>query len=103
MNTGASAEVGSTQGGADLGKSQESQHKIGACFKIVKLALTGVAQWVGRCPANQKVADSTPSQGMCLGCGPGPQLGACERQHIDVSLTHGSFLLPLVSHLSRNK
>ena len=28
-----------------------------------------------------------PSQGTCLGCGPGPQLGARESQpHIDVSL-----------------
>ena len=69
MNTGASAEVGSTQGGADLGKSQESQHKIGACFKIVKLALTGVAQWVGRCPANQKVTSWILSHSPCLGFG----------------------------------
>ena len=29
-------------------------------------------------PANHKVAGSTASQGTCLGCGPGPQLGACK-------------------------
>ena len=37
---------------------------------------------------NQRVAGSIPSQGICLGCEPGPQQGACERQpHIDVSLS----------------
>ena len=36
---------------------------------------------------NQRVAGSIPSQGTCLGCGPGPQWGPCERQpHIDISL-----------------
>ena len=41
--------------------------------ELVAVALAGVAQWVGRCPANQKVASSIPSQDTCLGCGPGPQ------------------------------
>ena len=37
--------------------------------------------------ANQRVTGSIPSQGTCLGCGPGPQWGPRERQpHIDVSL-----------------
>ena len=36
-------------------------------------ALAGVAQWIEHSPANQRVAGSIPSQGMCLGCGPGPQ------------------------------
>ena len=41
----------------------------------------------------QRVAGSIPSQGTCLGCGPGPQLGVQERQpYIDVSL---SLSLPL--------
>ena len=35
----------------------------------------------------QKVTSSIPSQGTCLSCGPGPQLGACERQLINVSLS----------------
>ena len=36
-------------------------------------ALAGVAQWIEHQPANQRVAHSIPSQGTCLGCGPGPQ------------------------------
>ena len=32
------------------------------------------------------LADSIPSQDTCLGCRPGPQLGACERQPINISL-----------------
>ena len=58
-------------------------------IKQIKLltALAGVAQWIEFQPANQRVAGSIPSQGTCLGCGPGPQLGACEREpHADVSL-----------------
>ena len=58
--------------------------------KYLFLALTGVAQWVDH-PANQKVAGSIPSQGTCLGCGPGPQLGVHERQLIDVSFAHQYF------------
>ena len=38
-------------------------------------ALAGAAQWIERQPANQSVAGSTPTQGSCLGCGPGPQWG----------------------------
>ena len=56
-----------------------------------RLALAGVAQWVGHWPASQKVASSIPSQRTCLGCRPGPQLGVCERRLIDVSLTHQCF------------
>ena len=55
--------------------------------KNFALALAGVTQWTERRPANQRCAGSIPSQGTCLGCRPGPQLGVCERQpHIDVSL-----------------
>ena len=35
-------------------------------------ALAGLAQWVECQTANQKIAGSIPSQGTCLGCGPGP-------------------------------
>ena len=42
-------------------------------------------------PANRKVAGSIPSQGTCLGCWPGSQLGVCEMQPIDVSLAHQYF------------
>ena len=38
-----------------------------------KLALAGVAHWIEHWPADQRVAASIPSQGTCLGRGPGPQ------------------------------
>ena len=51
------------------------------------MALAGVAQWIERWPANQRVTSLIPSQGTSLGCGPGPQWGVHERQpHIDASL-----------------
>ena len=51
------------------------------------IALAGVAQWIECWPVKGKVAGSIPSQGPCLGCGPGPPQGAHKRQpHIDVSL-----------------
>ena len=50
-------------------------------------ALAGVAQWIEHQPANREVAGLIHGQGICLGCGPGPEQGMCERQpHIDVSL-----------------
>ena len=39
----------------------------------VGITLAGVAQWIERQPVNQRVAGLIPSQGTCLGCGPGPQ------------------------------
>ena len=59
-------------------------------FRIQKPtnALAGVAQWIEHQPVNQRVTGSIPSQGTCLGCGPGLRYGACERQpHSDVSLS----------------
>ena len=50
------------------------------------LALTGVAEWIGRWPANQKVAGLIPGQDACLDCGSGPGLRECERQPLNVSL-----------------
>ena len=58
-------------------------------------ALDGVAQWIEQQPADQKDACLIPSQGMCLACTPGPQLGVWERQMIDVSLP--LFLSPFPS------
>ena len=52
-------------------------------------ALAGVPWWIECWPANQRVTGSIPSQGTCLSCGPGPLLGACERQ------PHIAFSLPL--------
>ena len=40
-----------------------------------QMAMTGMAQWVGRRPTNQSVASSVPDQGTSLGCRPGPRLG----------------------------
>ena len=60
----------------------------------LNLALTGVVQWAGHCPINEKVSGSISGQGIGLGCGPGPQSGACERQLSDVSLAHQCFSFP---------
>ena len=57
--------------------------------------LAGVAQRVEHQTAKQRVAGSIPSQGTGLGCGSDPQLGACERQMINVSPL--LFLLPFPS------
>ena len=54
-------------------------------------ALAGVAQWTGNQPANWGVTSSIPSQGTSLGCGPGPHLGTCKKQPINVSLVHYFF------------
>ena len=52
-----------------------------------RTALAGIAQWIEGWPEHQRVTGLIPSLGICLGCGPGPQGGALERQpHIDVSL-----------------
>ena len=60
------------------------------CSSLNKVlpALDGVAQWIDHQPENQRLAGSIPSQGTCLGCGPDSLLGACEKQLVDVSLTH---------------
>ena len=55
--------------------------------KVQHRTLAGVAQWTEHRHVNQRVAGSMPSQGTCLGCGPGPQQGTCKRQpRTDVSL-----------------
>ena len=60
---------------------------LNSFFKNLLLALAGVAQWIEHQPANQRVIGSIPTQGTCLGCGLGPQVGVHETQpHIDVSL-----------------
>ena len=41
-------------------------------------APAGVVRWTECQPANQRVTGSIPSQGTCLGCGPGPQW-VCKR------------------------
>ena len=64
------------------------------------LTLTGMAQLIGCHTAKQKVAGSIPSQGICLDCGLGPQLGACKWQWNDVS--HTDFSFSFLSSLSKN-
>ena len=63
------------------------------------IALTGVAQWIECRRVNQKVAGSILSQGTCLGCGTGPQVGLCKRQPVNISLTHRCFSSSLSSSL----
>ena len=58
---------------------------------ILLPALTGVAQRVGCRPANRQVAGLIPGQGTCVGGGPGPLLGMCERRLMHVSLVHPCF------------
>ena len=65
--------------------------------KIHQPVLAGVAQWTEHQPANQRVTGLCPSQGTCLGCGQGPQWGACKQQ------PHIAIILPLPSPLSKNK
>ena len=50
------------------------------------LDLAGVAQWIERGLANQRVAGLILSQGTYLGCQQGPQWGSRERQpHVGFS------------------
>ena len=56
--------------------------------KKISGALAGLAQWIECWPASQRVTGSIPSQGAHLGYRPDSHLGPCERQPIDVSLTH---------------
>ena len=63
-------------------------------------ALAGVVQWMSTSLWTKRLLQRLiSSQGTCLGCGPCPQVGVCERQpHVDVS-----FSLSLLSPLSKNK
>ena len=62
-------------------------------FLKTVLALGGVAQWIECWTKKQRVASLIPSMGTGLGCRPGPQEGALNRQpYNDVSLPF--FFLP---------
>ena len=67
---------------------------------VKRIALAGVAQWIDSRPANQKVASLIPSQGTCLGWGPGPQWGCVRGNH---TLMFLSLPFSLPSSLSQNK
>ena len=62
---------------AQLGKNQKcsGEEKLSSYSKKCILALAGVAQWIECWPVSQRVTSSIPSQGTCLGCGPGSRLG----------------------------
>ena len=75
---------------------KEQDNSLSSCsscnLKVnIKLAMADVAQRIERQPVNQKFAGSIPGRGRCLGCGPGPHVGTCERQLLVVSLTHQCF------------
>ena len=59
------------------------------------MALAGVAHWIEPQPVNQTVTGLIPSQGTCLGCRPGHELGVCERQLINAFLSHHCISLSL--------
>ena len=40
-------------------------------YNLKTTTLAGVAQWIELWTMNQRLAGSIPSQGTCLGCGPG--------------------------------
>ena len=65
---------------------------------ICKIALDGAQglNEMGVIPKtkNKSINQFVPSQGTCLGCGPGPQLGAFRKQPIDVSLLLSPSLSP---------
>ena len=68
-------------------------------YKKEETALAGAAQWMERWPANQRVASLIPSQGTCLACRPGPQLGGHARgNHTLMFLSFSFSLPPLVSN-----
>ena len=62
------------------------------------MALAVVAQWIECQPVKQGVAASTPSQGTCLGCRPGPQWGS-----MTGNCTLNSLLLFLLPFPCKNK
>ena len=66
-------------------------------IKLSHIALASVAQWTEHWAVKERVTGSIPSQGTYPGCGPGPQVGACKRHLINVSLTHDPSLSPFPS------
>ena len=58
--------------------------------KVVGSALARAAQWIECLPVNRRVASTIPSQGTCLGCGPGPRLGVRMRGRLWVQFLGGA-------------
>ena len=64
-------------------------------LKMEKLSLAGVTQWIECQLVNQKVAGLIPSQGTCLGCGPGSPVWGHMRGNQLMYLPHIDVFLPL--------
>ena len=67
------------------------------------LALAHVTQWIECWPANQGVCGSIPSQGTCLGCGPGRTSSSRRRVKGILTLMCLSLSFSLPAPLSRRK
>ena len=52
--------------------SQRKKSGLNFYVRIAYEPRAGVAQWIERCPATQRVAGLIPSQDTCLGFRPGP-------------------------------
>ena len=63
-------------------------------LKMKTFALAGVAQWIECWPVNQRATGLIPSQGTCLGCGPGPLSRAHVRSNHMLIFLSLSFSLP---------
>ena len=60
-----------------------------------------MAQWIEHWPANQTVTGLNPSQGACMGCGPGPPVVRCAQSNHTLMFAPLSFSFP--SPLSKSK
>ena len=57
-------------GGLKAARVKHQKTESDSLLHVVALAV--VPQWIEHRPAEQRIAGSIPSQGTCLGCGPGP-------------------------------
>ena len=78
-------------------------HSLTTWLSLWKLpwALAGAAQWIEHWPVNQRVSGSIPSQGTCLGCGPGYPVWGLQEATKHWCFSPLSFSLP--SSRSKNK
>ena len=80
----------------------KKKNKLDTIFlKKLHSALASVAQWIEHWPMNQRVTGLIPSQGTCLGYGPGPQWGVQWRDNHTLMFLSLFFSLPSI--LSKNK
>ena len=57
---------------------------------------------LGIVPQTKKFARWIPGPQTCLGCRPGPQMGVCKKQSIDISLAYRYFFPSLCPSLPRS-